>query len=152
MPLSRARNFHVIPGVVVVFEVLSRTPGRIDRIDKLREYGAVASILRYVILESISIGLAMGHRLTAELSRATFGPQLWKARHATGPTIKELAESAGTGWPHLSRIERGHVNVTVDTMHALAKAVGLNLHVTLRRPDRPKSKSSPYKAAKKIIR
>ncbi len=39
---------------VVVFEVLSPTSGRVDRIDKLREYAAVETILRYVILEYTS--------------------------------------------------------------------------------------------------
>ena len=93
----------------------------------------------------------MGRRLTPELVRETFGAQLRKARHAAGLTIKELAKSAGTGWPHLSRIERGHVNVTVDTMHALAKAVGLNLHVTLRRPARKASRRT-VKPRKKSLR
>jgi len=48
-----------IPGVVVVFEVLSPTSGRIDRIVKVREYAAVPSIRRYVILESSSVGLTV---------------------------------------------------------------------------------------------
>ena len=47
----------VVPGVVVVFEVLSSTSGRTDRIEKVREYQAVPSIRRYVILESTSVGL-----------------------------------------------------------------------------------------------
>jgi Uma2 family endonuclease len=47
----------VIPGVVVVFEVLSPTSGRTDRIVKLREYRAVSSIRRYVIVEYAGIGL-----------------------------------------------------------------------------------------------
>ena len=51
-----------IPGVVVVFEVLSPTSGRIDRIVKVREYAAVPSIRRYVILESSSIGLTVMER------------------------------------------------------------------------------------------
>lgn len=46
----------VVPGVVVVFEVLSPTSGRMDRIIKLREYRAISTILRYVILESASAG------------------------------------------------------------------------------------------------
>lgn len=50
---------HVVEGVVVVFEVLSPTSGRTDRIDKLREYRAVPSIRRYVILEHGSIGLTV---------------------------------------------------------------------------------------------
>jgi Uma2 family endonuclease len=56
----------VVPGVVVVFEVLSPTSGRTDRIEKLREYQAVPSIRRYVILEHTSIGLAVHARLNAE--------------------------------------------------------------------------------------
>ena len=48
---------HVVPGAVAVFEVLSPTFGRTDRIVKLREYRAVSSIRRYVILEHASVGL-----------------------------------------------------------------------------------------------
>jgi Uma2 family endonuclease len=53
---------YTIPGVVVVFEVLSQTSGRVDRITKVREYAAVPSIRRYVILESSSIGLTVLER------------------------------------------------------------------------------------------
>ena len=56
---------HLVPGVVVVFEVLSPSSGRIDRIEKVREYRAVASIRRYVILESTSVGLTVFERLGA---------------------------------------------------------------------------------------
>ena len=52
----------VVPGVVVVFEVLSPTSGRIDRIVKVREYAAVPSIRRYVILESSSVGMTVLER------------------------------------------------------------------------------------------
>ncbi len=52
----------LVPGVAVVFEVLSPTSGRIDRIVKVREYVAVASIRRYVIVESTSIGLTVMER------------------------------------------------------------------------------------------
>jgi Uma2 family endonuclease len=56
----------VVPGAVVVFEVLSPTSGRTDRIEKLREYQAVSSIRRYVILEHTSVGLAVHARLKGE--------------------------------------------------------------------------------------
>jgi len=49
----------IVPGVVVVFEVLSPSSERTDRIEKLREYNAVSSILRYVILEFTSVGLTV---------------------------------------------------------------------------------------------
>jgi len=51
-----------VPGVVVVFEVVSSTSSRRDRIVKVREYAAVASIRRYVILESTSVGLTVMER------------------------------------------------------------------------------------------
>jgi Uma2 family endonuclease len=51
-----------VPGVVVVFEILSPKTSRTDRIVKVREYAAVASIRRYVILESTSVGLTVLER------------------------------------------------------------------------------------------
>ncbi len=52
----------LIPGVVVVFEVVSPISGRTDRIDKLREYRAVPCIQRYVILEHLSAALTVFSR------------------------------------------------------------------------------------------
>jgi Uma2 family endonuclease len=63
---------YLMPGVVVVFEVLSPSSGKIDRIDKLREYLAVPSIRRYVILESQSVGLSVFEREE--------GGQDWRAK------------------------------------------------------------------------
>ena len=45
------------PGAIVVFEVISPTSDRTDRIDKLLEYRTVPSIRRYEILEYLDIGL-----------------------------------------------------------------------------------------------
>jgi Uma2 family endonuclease len=56
----------VVRGVVVVFEVLSPTSGRTDRIEKLREYQAVPSIRRYMIPEHTSVGLAVHSLLNHE--------------------------------------------------------------------------------------
>jgi Uma2 family endonuclease len=50
---------------VVVFEVLSADSGKRDRIDKTREYQAVPSILRYIIVESAGAGLLVLHRTRA---------------------------------------------------------------------------------------
>jgi len=49
----------LVPSVVVVFEVLSPTSGYIDRIVKVREYRAVPTIRRYVILEYASMGVTV---------------------------------------------------------------------------------------------
>jgi len=55
-------NARLVPGALVVFEVLSPTSGRVDRIVKVREYATVPSIRRYVILESSSVGLTVMER------------------------------------------------------------------------------------------
>jgi Uma2 family endonuclease len=54
-----------VPGVVVVFEVLSPTSGHTDRITKLLEYRAVPSIRRYVIVEYASAALTVHARAEA---------------------------------------------------------------------------------------
>ena len=60
------REAMTIPGVVVLFEVLSSNTSRTDRILKVREYAAVPSIRRYVIVESTSIGLTVMERERAD--------------------------------------------------------------------------------------
>jgi Uma2 family endonuclease len=55
-----------VPGAVVVFEVLSPSSGHIDRIVKLLEYRAVASIRRYVIVEHASAALTLHARTTGD--------------------------------------------------------------------------------------
>ena len=52
----------VIEAPVVVFEVLSESTSRIDRIEKVREYQATPSILRNIILEQDSIGATVLER------------------------------------------------------------------------------------------
>jgi Uma2 family endonuclease len=66
-------NDTILPAPVVVFEILSPTTSRTDRIEKLREHRATPSIQRYVILEQDSIAAMVfsrhdeewtGHALT----------------------------------------------------------------------------------------
>jgi Uma2 family endonuclease len=45
-----------------VFEIVSPNTSRTDRVLKVREYTAVPSIRRYVILESTSVGLTVLRR------------------------------------------------------------------------------------------
>ena len=74
----------LVPGVVAVFEVLSPTSGRIDRIVKVREYRAVPSIRRYIILEYASMGLTV-------LSRAE-GVHEWTATTLTADDTLAMPE------------------------------------------------------------
>jgi Uma2 family endonuclease len=55
----------LVTAPVAVFEVISPTSGHVDRIVKVREYAAVASIRRYVIIESASVGLTVHERQAA---------------------------------------------------------------------------------------
>ncbi len=52
----------LVPEAVAVFEMLSQTSGRNDRIDKLRQYRAVPSIRHYIILEFASVALTVFRR------------------------------------------------------------------------------------------
>lgn len=57
-----AGEARTVPGAVVVFEVLSATSGRVDRIEKVREYKAVASIRCYLVVEYASPGVTVLRR------------------------------------------------------------------------------------------
>jgi Uma2 family endonuclease len=72
------------PDVVVIFEVLSPTSGGIDRIEKMREYEAVPSILRYVVVESATAGLQVLHRDNGKAS--------WTARALTRDELLDIPE------------------------------------------------------------
>jgi len=73
-----------VPGVVVVFEVLSTSTSRTDRIIKVREYAAVASVRRYVILESTSVGLTVLER--------DWPHEAWRATTLTTDNILRMPE------------------------------------------------------------
>jgi len=75
---------HLVDNPIVVFEVLSPTSGRTDRILKLREYRAVPSIRRYVILEHASIGLTVFARST--------GDEDWRATALTADDTLQIPE------------------------------------------------------------
>jgi Uma2 family endonuclease len=61
----------VVRDPVVVFEVLSESTSRTDRIEKLREYGATPSIQRYVILEQDAVAAMVFVRRGADLVAET---------------------------------------------------------------------------------
>ena len=81
-PLDLAAR--TVSDVVVVFEVLSATTSRTDRIVKLREYAAVASIRRYVILESTSVGLTVMERERPD--------EVWRVTTLTSGDVLRMPE------------------------------------------------------------
>lgn len=76
----------IAPNPVVVFEVVSPTSGRLDRIVKLREYAAVPSILVYVIVDSEQAGLQV-------FSRGD-GTAAWTVQPLTADETLELPQVA----------------------------------------------------------
>ena len=94
---------------MVVFEVLSEGTSRIDRIEKLREYGATSSIQRYVILEQDAIAAMVfvrkGDDLVAEALTAAdtlrmpeIGVEVPIAEFYTGIELSEETTAQG-GFP-----------------------------------------------------
>lgn len=69
---------------LLVFEVISPTSSRLDRIVKLREYAAVPSIRRYVIVESSSAALTVHARAQ--------GDAPWTTTALTGEEVLPLPE------------------------------------------------------------
>ena len=78
------RRDRLVPAPVIVFEVISPTSAIVDRITKVREYQVVASILRYVIVETEAIGLTV-------FSRAD-GTQPWTAMTQGASDILSMPE------------------------------------------------------------
>jgi Uma2 family endonuclease len=76
------RGQTVITDPVIVFEVLSPSTSRIDRIEKLREYQATPSIRRYVLLEQDAIAA------TIYLKR----DDTWIVSVVTGDTMLTMPE------------------------------------------------------------
>jgi Uma2 family endonuclease len=73
-----------VPDVVIIFEIVSPSSGRVDRIVKTREYAAVPSIRRYVIIESVTSGVLVLHRRTGE--------DPWTALALTADDVLDLPE------------------------------------------------------------
>jgi len=73
-----------VPGVVIIFEIVSPSSGRVDRIVKLREYASVPSIRRYVVIESVTSGVLVLHRQAGE--------DPWTALALTADDVLDLPE------------------------------------------------------------
>jgi Uma2 family endonuclease len=74
----------LLPEPVVIFEVLSESTGRTDRITKVREYAAIPSLRRYVIVEAVNPGLLVLERKD--------GVEHWTARPLTAEDTLVMPE------------------------------------------------------------
>lgn len=72
--------------------------------------------------------------------RALVGRNVRRARIEQGLTQEELADRAGTSQFYVSSLEAGRRNPTIETVHALAVAMGLPDWLVLLRPDGERAK------------
>jgi hypothetical protein len=79
-----AGTARIAPDVIAVFDVIRPTSGRTDRIVKVREYAAVPSIRRHVIVESTTAGITVLERTGAD--------QPWTASTLTDDGILRMSE------------------------------------------------------------
>jgi Uma2 family endonuclease len=75
---------YLVSSVSIVFEVVGPGSDHIDRIIKVREYAAVPSIRRYVIVESSSVGLMVLDRQSSD--------EVWKTTVLTADDILRMPE------------------------------------------------------------
>ncbi|MCB8882899.1 Uma2 family endonuclease [Acidisoma cellulosilytica] len=75
---------YLVSAAGMVFEVVGPGSDHIDRIIKVREYAAVPSIRRYVIVESSSIGLMVLDRQSSD--------EVWKTTVLTADDILRMPE------------------------------------------------------------
>ena len=85
-----ADSERLAPDPTIVFEVVSPSSGRTDRIEKLREYAAVPSIRCYVIVETRFAGLLVLRRAAAK--------EAWTAEALAAEDTLHLPDF-GTGIP-----------------------------------------------------
>ncbi len=60
--------------------------------------------------------------------RRNFGRNVRRARQAVGLTQRDVAGLTGLTQKWVSEIEQGHANVAIETMSALATALGVSVH------------------------
>ena len=65
--------------------------------------------------------------------RMRIGQRIAELRHQRGMTQYELAERTGILRPHISRIEQGRYSVGLDTLAAIAEALGCTIDFVERR-------------------
>jgi transcriptional regulator with XRE-family HTH domain len=59
--------------------------------------------------------------------KVRFGENLRSVRKATGFSQEQLAFASGLDRSYVGKIERGQINVTLETVNTLAKTLGCSL-------------------------
>ena len=64
-----------------------------------------------------------------QATRARIGQRIAQLRKQTGLTQEQLSEKAGLQRTHVSRIEAGKYAVTLETIQAIAEALGMTVDI-----------------------
>src|SRR5262245_5996352 len=67
------------------------------------------------------------HALHAAQARFALGASIYDHRKARGLTQEQLAALTGVSQADISRIERGQINLTVETLVVLGEPLGMRL-------------------------
>ena len=74
------------------------------------------------------------------------GPKIASRRKSLGITQRELAEKTGIDQAAISRIESGRANPTLDTLDALAQAVGASLRIDFSSREAPDEQGTGFRS------
>lgn len=75
--------------------------------------------------------------------RRNVGLQIRSVRKANGLTQEELAEKAELSYKYIGELERGQVNVSIDSLQKIADALEREIGEFFPLPESPLSKLSP---------
>lgn len=76
--------------------------------------------------------------------RKNVGLQIRSLRKTKGLTQEELAEKADLSYKYIGELERGQVNVSIDSLQKIADALGKEIDEFFPRSESPLSKLSPH--------
>lgn len=89
--------------------------------------GAMLKMVDAEIMKGKVRTTAAGRRNTALSWKLYSGVVVREKRMALGMTAQELSKAAGISQPHLSHVERGKANVSMETMRKVAGGLGMKL-------------------------
>lgn len=115
-------DFNGTQKFTILEDVRREDVGELPRI--AREMGEWLAANHYEIVFSSP------HRIVLN-ARKSVGEQLKAAREAKGYTLRYLAKLTGIANNHISRIEAGRYNATIDTIAVIAAALGAEIKISL---------------------
>lgn len=61
--------------------------------------------------------------------RRVIGDQVKRARENKNISLRDLAEQTGIAFQHISRVEQGKHNVTIDTLALISHQLGIEIKI-----------------------